>query len=431
MADTPGTASLDEAVNSIKKIGDSIVERDKKDNERDSKFTDLAKRVDETATKVSDTAKVVDEIRERATNRGGQPWSQTSEGKDRQFSYAKALQARYLQARGGEGDGVWTRNKSEFERDTFQQAERDFGHLRTPGYGGGERTTVVTTSAPAGGFLVPDAVGGYSDLLRARNPIFSKFGTEIIQTTGIPYRYNRMSAGATLTAVNEASAITETSVTFEQDQYLPKKYAGFIPLSAESVMMADPSVEAAVRGELLGRASVNCATQFLTGTGAANPTGIFVDSRIITTSTAVDPLTLAGLLNYVEQLKTNNALLDGARLGWVMHPLAETAIFLVAQNGTGSGLLLQPASAGNEGLSILGMPYATTTVLGGTEGAADLGLVDWSQVALLRWGALQVDMNANPQWTSDNVLVRVIDRFNVLIRQPKAIVFGTAIGKAA
>lgn len=375
--------------------------------------------------------KEVENVTKAVASRTSVPWSQQGDNKNRTFQYRKLIKKLALRAKGQDSENDWVAMGGEFERDILRQSARDFSIEQSAG--SDQRSTMVTTNNTLGGYLVPDDIGGYSDLLRARNPIFSKFGTEIIPAKGSPYRYNRMASGATMTAVAESGAITETGVTFEQDAYYPKKYAGYIPISMESIMMDDPSIESAIRAELAGRASVNVATQFLIGTGVAgNPTGIFVDSRINTYSTNVNPLTTPGLMGMIEEIKTQNALLDGARLGWIMHPFVESAIMALSQTGTGSPLLF-PANSGNyanEGLGIFGMPYATTTVLGGAENTADLGLVDWSQVALVRWGALQIDTNPSVQFLNDNLIVRVIDRFNVLIRQPKAIVFATAVGKA-
>lgn len=424
---------------------------EKSDAER---LRELAERLGEVPAKSdvetlrTELATIKTELSNIANRVSSVPWSQRDGNKNPEWNYRPIIRALAEQSKGyvSIDNAWWKRNGYEYAREVLGQSRADYDHVlrdvsgpivnhqdATTQAAGIERTTVVTTSGTLGGYLVPDEVGGYSDLLRARNPIFSKFGTEIIQTTGIPYKWNRMSTGATMTVVGEGAAITETSVAFDQDNYYPKKYAGYIPISMESILMGDPAIESAVRSELTGRASVNVATQFLIGTGVAgNPTGIFVDTRGLTYSTNVDPLTAAGLMGVIETLKTNNALLDGSRLGFVMHPFSESAIMALSQSGTGSALLF-PSNVGNyasEGLGIYGIPYATTTVLGGAEGTSDLGLVDWSQHALLRWGVLQIDTNPNVQWLNDNLLIRVIDRINVLIRQPKTIVFVTALGKA-
>lgn len=436
MAEKPEAATLESIREDVTKIGDSA--------------TAVAERL----TKDNDTLKrEVAELRSTITERRGLPHSQTEAGRNAKFEWRRLLSCREHQRTGNVGDKIWLRRIDgrgcELERDVMLEAKRKFAFLReVNGADGGtevdlgEATTgdrgLVTTTDSSGGFLVPDEIGGYTDILRARTPL-GKLGWEIIPTRAQPYRYNRMSTGATMTALSEGAALTESTVAFQGLQYWPKKYGTYVVVSSEMLREADPSIESIVNNELLQRAAINAQTQYLIGSGAAgNPIGVTTAVSAFTTN--IDPLLPIGLLAMIEQLKTNNVLGDGSRLGWVMHPFVEGAILAmpagtVTIGGTttvyNTGLIPPGASQMQESLPIYGIRYATTTILGGGEGTADLALIDLSMSALLRWGAIEVAMSPHPQFINDNTVIRIADRINVLIRQSVGTVFATAVGKAS
>jgi HK97 family phage major capsid protein len=405
----------------------------------DKGATDPIERVDKTLQNIESTVatltkktETIDEIKKLVDDnvRSLEEWKQKNAARPerfniggqhtkRQFSISRVSAVALKRHMGMSIDNAWTDAKAEFERDTLRQFEDEHG-LRV----------MTNANDPAGGFLVPEGVLGFGEMLRARTVIF-KLGAEEIQTNVNPLNWNRQSAGSTVSYTAEGVAPTATDLTLQQVALTPKSAKALVRCSRELVERGDPAVDSIVRSDLIKQLAINLDTQALRGNSIAGaPIGITQTASVGTDTTAATSATALAIL--IRTVKAANGIVEG-RLGWAMHPVMEQRIMALGTSLTAGGNMFQNPNLGfaSETLTLMGAPYATTTILAAANGTANQAQImfgDWSQLAIVRWKpGIEIRFSFERYFDTNEVGILGIDAHDVLVKNAASFAFNNSL----
>lgn len=245
---------------------------------------------------------------------------------------------------------------------------------------------LTAASASGGGYLVSTttAPGGlWVDAFRAAS-VTLNMGVQILPAPPGPVAIPRYTGASTAYwLANEGTGPTEAQGTLAPVTASPKTVGAYSEMSRQLFLQAGPLVDAVLLRELGNTVAAGVDQAVLQGTGAAGqPQGIVGTAGV--GSVSGTSLAYGGLIEF--QSDTAAAVVDPARFGYVA-PVATAVTLAGRQRFTGvdsplwQGSVLAGAIAGHKAMSTGACP-ASTVVAG-----------DWSQVALLDWGGLEIGVN--------------------------------------
>ena len=201
------------------------------------------------------------------------------------------------------------------------------------------------------------------------------------------------SAGSSWSYDGEGTAVSDDTPTIAQPNIPVYTARGFIPFSAE--IGADYVGFAAEMRALLDAGYIDLvASQTITGSGSASPTGIFTALDANTNVEVV--VTTDGSFGAVDVLKVWKSLPERyrANASWIMHTDVENEVRGFATSGPGSYYTVDLAAAGIG--TLFGRPVYTTDYapeFTGTTGAANILVVgDFSNFVVAQRAGMSVEL---------------------------------------
>lgn len=215
-------------------------------------------------------------------------------------------------------------------------------------------------SDTAGGFLVPPQE--YSkELIAAVDDMVFMRGLSTVETLvnaeslGIPTREADLADADWTTEL--LTGTEDTTMTFGKRELKPQPIAKLIKVSNKLLQRSPMGPEAIVRDRFAYKFGLTMEKGFLTGTGAAQPLGVFTAStngistgQDVSTDNTATAITADGLINALYNLKSQYQ----ARATWIFHRVAVRNIRKL-KDGNGQ-YLWQPGLGGQPG-TILDRPF--------------------------------------------------------------------------
>jgi len=331
-----------------------------------------------------------------------------------EFSFSRAITAAKT--------GDWSEAKVEREMVQEEQARR-----RERFKGSLQRIMNVSTDSQ-GGFSVPEATQAeLIEMLKAESVVQAMGPRRLDGLTVSPLRINRQSGASTHNWTSESTAVSDSTPTLDQINLTPHKSMLVVKLTNEQLMLGTVGEEF-VRQDMAEQLALGEDLGFISGSGASGqPTGM-VNLTGIGSVAFGGGVDLDKLFDMIYELEQDNV--PCKKLGWMMNPLVWHDL-RVLKDGEGR-YLLDPKSQ-----TLLGYPYKKTTQMNTPTGSATsnaLVLVDFSQIILASWGAMDIlvskeatDSSGNSAFMLDETWVRVVRHVDIAARHVEAICTSTGI----
>lgn len=294
------------------------------------------------------------------------------------------------------------------------------------------RTSMIAGTDSLGGYIVPTQYlpQEFIDALWSRTVLAQLGVRRLPGLVGAPAEIPRKTASATAYYAGEASAPTESNLTFGLARMYPKKLAALCSLSKMLVLLSSPAAESIIREDMTRVLNLRRELGVLQGAGGANePLGLVNTSGIGSSSIDATPANLDGLAAMVYTVEAANA--DQGSLAWLMHPREWNTIRLLKD--TTGRYLLSRAPDGATPRMLHGYPVVTTTQMPITLGAGgDRGRIifgNWMDLIDGEWGGVSFDMTPyySTHWAAGLVAVMTTLLHDVLVRQPASFVVDNTI----
>jgi HK97 family phage major capsid protein len=374
-------------------------------------------KVDEIEKLVNDNVRSLEEWKQKNAAR---PERFNIGGKEngRKFSIGRLGAVALSMRHGASPESAYTKNRAEFERDTLAQFYEEHN----------VRAMANSPSDAAGGFLVPEGVLGFGNILRAQSVCF-RLGAEEVLTNSNPLVWNRQSGSATVAYSAEGATVSASDLTLQQVSLQPRSAKALVRVSRELIERGDPAVDSIVKNDLLRILALNVDKQAMIGPqGASAPTGIVATSGVGSDTTAATSTTALAIL--VQKVKTANGIVEG-KLGWAMHPVMEQRIMQLGPTTTLPIYMNPNQGYAAENVPILGAPYATTTQLAasnGTAGTCQILFGDWSQLKIVRWKpGLEIRFSFDRYFDTNEVGILGVDAHDILVKQAGSFAFNNSL----
>ncbi|HRE12660.1 MAG TPA: phage major capsid protein [Usitatibacteraceae bacterium] len=340
-----------------------------------------------------------------------------SKREEREFSLSRAILA---VAMGDKPYGFEGEVDAELRRQYPETASRG-SNLLVPTHLAVARRDLSTGTASAGGYLVgTDNLGdSFIELLRSRL-VVQKMGAQVLSGLVGNVTIPKQTAAATpYWLATDGTAITESQPTLGQLSMSPKTVGAYCEFTRPLLLQSSPSVDSIIANDLAKVIAQAVDTAAISGTGASGqPTGIINTAGIgSVTGTSLD---YAGVLEFITDIATANALVDTAKVGFVTTPAI--AASLMQRHKVAS--TYSPLWDGNimEG-SVSGFPAMTSTAI---PTASMLG-GDFSQLVIGEWGLLEIAVNPYAAFQSGIIGMRAMQSVDVGVRQAGAFSLATSI----
>ncbi len=242
--------------------------------------------------------------------------------------------------------------------------------------------------------------------------VFLASGPKIIDTHG-PIRIPRIATGLTVGAVAEGGTIPESSVGMDEVTMLPSTLKSFKVISrvtAEVLRSSAVALDSILKQRLTTDTAAALDTALFTGTGSSNTiTGLLAQSGVATgTLDADDPDTL---LDGIGVARANEVTPNR----WFLSPADYLAIRKCKD--LEGRYVLQPDITQDGREVLFGVPVTVTSRI--PTGRAILA--DMNLVAVARDMAPSITVDSSVYFTSDEVALRVVCRYDLALLQPKAV----------
>ena len=276
---------------------------------------------------------------------------------------------------------------------------------------------LTVASASGGGYLVGTDNVSFIELLRNRMVAMRMGATRLPGLVGnltIP----KQTAGATAYWLgNEATAITEGSLTFGQVALSPKTVGAYVEVSRHLMLQSSPAVESIVTSDISQQVALAGDKAVLHGSGSGGePTGISATGSIgAFTGTSLD---YAKVLDAQSDVATANVMPQ--RGGYVTTP-AVAALLMARQRFSSTDT---PLWDGNvwEG-RMAGFPAMSSNQM--NSACAIFGA--WEQVVVGEWGLLEVALNEQANFPMGVVGFRAFYTMDVAVRYAGAFSYASSI----
>lgn len=318
------------------------------------------------------------------------------------------------------------RQQAPYELAVSDRIAEEFGERAKPGFAyvpyerplhTRDLTTAVTS---AGGALVATTVGPgdlFIGALLASLPE-ARMGMPIIGLKGNAIIPRVSGTITTYWLSTEATEITESQLEFAIATATPKNVGAYCEVSGQLLKQTSEAAQRFVWNETGRAVGAAVDSAIVSGTGlAGQPLGILGTTGI--GSVAGAAITWPGVLDIIYEVENANALVDPRRGGWLMPP-AIAKILHGRERAAGSGFIIDDNR-------MAGYPAAATNSV-----PADTILFgDWSGVALLEWGALQIGTDPygvnSTLFRSGLVGLRAIWSIDVVVLRPASFAQGTEV----
>ena len=226
----------------------------------------------------------------------------------------------------------------------------------------GKRDQTAGTNS-AGGFLVgTDHMGDeFISALKAKL-VIGQAGARVMNGLKGDVSIPKLSAQTTNSAfVAENSAPSEGAATFAQVTMSPKTLAAYVDVSRKLMLQSDPSVEAVLRDDIINTFARKIDEVAIEGGASNEPSGIIASStgNVVAIGTNGGAVTYAKMVDMVEAVEVDNAILNDASVKWLGNPIVTANLRTIPKQGSGveGNFIL-----GEDG-RILGHDYLSSTLV--------------------------------------------------------------------
>lgn len=241
------------------------------------------------------------------------------------------------------------------------------------------RRDLTASVASAGGYLAgtETAPGNIfvGSLLAALGA--TRLGTPVLSMVGnasFPRVSGSVTAGWLTT---EGAVISESNLSFAAASGTPKHVGGYVEVSGQLLRQTSPIAQNFVLSEVARAVASEAGKAIVNGSGASGqPLGILNTAGIGSVSGA--SLAYAGVLDTQHTVENANAVVNPGSLGWALPPTT-AKLLRGRERAAGSGFLMEGREMAGAPVDVTNSMPASTALYG-----------DWSSVALLEWGVLQV-----------------------------------------
>ncbi len=302
---------------------------------------------------------------------------------------------------------------------------------------------LVAGIGPSGGFLVQEEYSGeVIDLLRAK-AVVRKMGAISLPMPGGNLNLPRLTGGATVSYVGEATSANATAEAFGNLKLSEKKLLAIVPVSNDLLKFANPNADQVVLNDLVRQTAVAEDVAFLRNKGTQySPKGMRYWAKTTTatvgasghTGTALTADVQADLIQALNNLETANVPMGNP--GWIFSPRTKNAIMNLTAT-TGQFIYREEMSTGK----LYGYPFATTTSqptnLNGTT-QSDICLADFDEMIIGDVPGLEIEVSREAAYvdssgttqaafSQDVTVIRVIERHDFGPRHDESVTFITGV----
>jgi len=212
-----------------------------------------------------------------------------------------------------------------------------------------------------GGYLVPPEHATYLYDVLYDNVVVRKAGATVLPMKSSTLTIPKAITGAVAYWVNEATAPTQSDMTFAQITLTAKKVAAYTVISKELLEDSNPAVDRIVMDNLAKALAVEMDKEFLIGDGT-NLTGIANTSGVNTVNAGAGDLTLDMIIEAKKaiEVSTKGNIKPNAI---VMHPAVYYKLMKAAKDTTGVYLWNTQGLTANLPDTLLGMKVLLTTTI--------------------------------------------------------------------
>lgn len=389
----------------------------------ESKFNDLKTELDKSFDKrdVDLCTKLTNEVEEKVNDlqtfvsrmpNTSVPGTEQTGDPAKDFSFAKIANAQMSNDWSGAGYELEVR-KTMIENGVYQKAQ-------------------TLGTAADGGYIVPEEQAeSVIDRLRAGSVVFGLGARSLDGLDRSPYTFPRLTGSVTAAWGAEAASITATDATFDEVTLAIKELRSLNIYSNMLLRTSHPSIEAVIRDDMAKQfaEAIDSAALQGPGTGGA-PTGIANQSGVNTQAVGTS-ITYDELQGFIAALRVDDAL--KGKLGWAMAPESFNNIMTMRDATSGSSpdvVNTQPLARRvlSEGAldKLLGYPFATTSQLPATVGAADTIIFgNFDDVWIGRWGTLEIMASQHHAFSTNQGALRGVMYADVAVRHPTSFCVAT------
>jgi HK97 family phage major capsid protein len=277
-----------------------------------------------------------------------------------------------------------------------------------------------------GGYLVPTELStDLIEMLQAK-AVLTRLGSTVINLEGHGVmEMPKQVSGSTAQWLGENTTIPDSDIGFGTIQMSPKMVAGRVVTSRRLLGMANQSVEALIRADLIKSLQLAIDQKGIYGDGTGNtPVGILNTADVQVVSTSVTPTynsfdDLAGLL------EDENVDLEGGNLAYLANPKVfrklkrqTVANYAGQTNGTP---LFAPIMSDKALAEALGYAFGKTTQMTVTSDITALIFGDFQQLLMGFWNGIMLEATKEGEaFTKHQVMIKAVADVDFAIRQPKA-----------
>lgn len=279
-----------------------------------------------------------------------------------------------------------------------------------------------------GGYSVPESTeAGIIEMLKAASVVQSMPGIKSLTgLTTSPHKMVRQTGASTHNWVAEAATGTASTPTLGQITFTPHKSMIIVGFTNEQLALGEAG-EAFARQDMTEQMALGEDLGFINGSGASSaPLGMLGMAGINTVAFG-GGVTLDKLFEMLYEQEVDNV--KGTSNGWLMHPLVRHDL-RVLKDGEGRYLL------DHTNQTLLGFPFKTSpqmTIPTGSATTGSLALIDFSEIVVAAWGALDFYLSKDAvvgttnAFTDDLTYLRLVRHIDIQARHPEAIVTSTGI----
>lgn len=296
-----------------------------------------------------------------------------------------------------------------------------------------ENVKALVEGSGSGAIVVPpEFSASIFDRLAAQS-VGLRSGFRVIETASDELHLPKVTSDVTAAFVAEAGAIGESDPGLDEEVATPRKLAALTTMSTELVMDSNPAVTAIVRDNMARAIALALDLAFYEGNGVApNPTGLRNVTGIQTLAHNAALTDLDPFADAIGMLAEENAEASAI----VMHPRDWRTLMKLKQGAANTGgenvpLLTAENVGGEIRRTIFGVPVYLSSQLATDGGVgtneSTIYVYQADQVVAVRREDLRVETNPYSLFANDQIQLRSISRWDIVVPQPKAVLTITGV----
>lgn len=280
------------------------------------------------------------------------------------------------------------RNRAPYEAAWSDRIAEEVGRAPRPGYVfvpvdlPSNRRDLTASVAGAGGYLVDTQVApgnvfasylfAFLDYVRLGVTLLN-----LTRNTSIPKMTGTVTAGWLTT---EGASLTESQFNFAVAASSPKSVGAYTEASRQVLLQTSEAAQTFLLRSMAMVTAAEVSARLLTGSGAAGQlTGLLNVAGV--GSVSGSSATYGTILDAIKNVEDASAIVDPTKTGFAVSP-TDARLLRARERATGSGMIMSRNELAD---------YPAMVSKAVPSGSAIFG--DWSQLALLSWGVLEVGVD--------------------------------------